>query len=353
MNMDGFKLILRCSVFYVAKIFGLFRLALWLTENDYRILCYHGGSIDDEHLFWPGMFISSTVFEKQLKLIYKYQFNVLPLDLVVKKARLHKLPKKSLVLTFDDGLYSTKKILEPILKKANYPATLYITTYYVDHQRPIFNVAVSYLFFKTQLKSFDIIFFNGTQHTFTTKGSKSTSSINTINDYAKKLDENKQNQLLQNIGTLLNIDVSFLWEDRIFHNVNADELKAIHDNGVFDIQLHTHRHDLPVDETFVIYEIQENRKVISSIIEKQDATLVHFCYPSGLWDKKHLPQLTKLGIVSATTVESGLNNAETDPLKLKRILCTNNRPLIVFEAEITGFNALLVSLLARFQLRKV
>ena len=117
MRMDArtIKLNLQCLFYHMAKLLGLFRLAVKLTENDYRILCFHSGSIHDEHLFWPGVFMTKAKFKKHIALIKKYCFNVLPLDEVVKNAGHQNLAKRSLVLTFDDGFYSTKKIIAPLL----------------------------------------------------------------------------------------------------------------------------------------------------------------------------------------------------------------------------------------------
>ena len=113
--VNTLKLRLKCTVYHIAKLLGLFKLAVKLTENEYRILCYHSGSIHDEHLFWPGVFISKSVFERHLQLINQYQFDVLSLDTLIKQVLEETPLKKKLILTFDDGFYSTKQIIEPIL----------------------------------------------------------------------------------------------------------------------------------------------------------------------------------------------------------------------------------------------
>lgn len=348
MDNWSFKNLIRLLVYGLAKSLGLFRLALKLTENDYRILCYHGGSIDDEHIFWPNVFISEDVFKKHLNLIQKYHFKVLPLDEVIKNASQYKVLKKGLVLTFDDGFYNTKTI-EPLLKKENYRATLYVTTYYVTHQRPIFNIALPYILFKTKAQSFDISF-NGEHHAFNIK--KNGFDLKIINEYAKTLNESEQNQLLKKISIQLNFDLDVLIQQRLFNNLNADELKTIHKNGNFDIQLHTHRHALPNDMDGIIYEVKKNRKLLSEMTGKKEESLVHFCYPSGLWNNNHLLPLKNLNISSATTLDPGLNNYKTDPLQLKRILCTNNQPLLFFEAELTGFKTLIKNKLNVFKYMK-
>jgi hypothetical protein len=98
---------------------------------------------------------------------------------------------------------------------------------------------------------------------------------------------------------------------------------------------------LPNNEDDITYEIQKNKKIISDITGKQENNLVHFCYPSGIWNKEQLIILNKLGILSATTLDVGLNTIEANPLSLKRIHCVDSKPLIIFEAEITGFDMLI------------
>ncbi len=337
MNNLSMKIILKSLIYYIAKLLGLFQLALKLTENEYKILCYHGGAIHDEHLFWPGVFISEKRFKQHLDVIRKYSFHVLPLSQAIEKASRHDLPKNTLIFTFDDGFFSTKKVIEPLLKKAGYPATLYVTTYYVMHQRPIFNVTLRYMLFRTKVKTFDLTFFNGEQHTFKTKDK----DILRIIEYAKTIEENKQIQLLELISEQLQFDIDSLIQQRLFHNLNPEELREIQKNGIFDIQLHTHRHNLSNDIENIVYEIKKNRKILSETTGKDENTLIHFCYPSGIWNEQHIKILKKLGIVSATTMDPGINNTNSDKLKLKRINCSNNQPLILFEAEITGFNILI------------
>ena len=169
--------------------------------------------------------------------------------------------------------------------------------------------------------------------------------METIIKYAEKLDETQQNQLLRNIGTQLQINMDLLFDQRIFHNLNPAELKALHEGGIFDIQLHTHRHRLSNNENAINYEIQKNRKVIADITGKAESSLVHFAFPGGYYNQKQISILKNLGIESATKFDPRLNSLETDRFALGRICCANNKPLIIFEAEISGFYALLIKIL--------
>lgn len=333
-----FMLLSKYSIYYLARFLGLFKLAVRLTQNETRILCYHGGSIEDEHVFNASVFISQKGLKNHLKLINKYQFNVLPLENIVNGINQGVLPKRSLVLTFDDGFYNTT-LLEPVLKEAKYPATLYVSTYYVMHQSPVFTMALAYLLYKTSVETFTITLNDEKTYTFKTKSREAV--VNTLTiliPFFKTLEEKQQNNLLRQIASLLEVDIENLWNKRLFHNVTADELKALDAGGVFDIQLHTHRHKLPANEEEFIYEIEKNRQLLSEITGKNPSTFCHFCYPSGIWNDTQFTLLKRLGIRSATTLDSGFNSANENVLALKRIICHDTYPLIILEANISGFN---------------
>lgn len=350
MHKQKMKTAIKCTIYYLAKALGLLRLASTFTKNQYRILCYHGGSLFDEHVYMPTMFISNERLKRHLQLIEKYHFKVITLDELVKNVEENQIIPNSLVLTFDDGFYNTKAV-EPLLKAANYPATLYVTTYYVTHQRPNFNMSLAYLFYKSKIQSITLSLINDEEQLYDIKGKGWRDSIVKIIEYAKKFPENEQNEILRKVADKLEMDFDTLCEQRLFYNFSPEELKTLFENGVFDLQLHTHRHNLPNDDKECMYEIEKNRQLISEYTGKKPETLRHFCYPSGLWNENNWPYLRKFGIVSATTLEDGLNRKDTELLALKRILCADDKPLILFEAELSGLDAFIKSFFKRISFR--
>ena len=66
-------------------------------------------------------------------------------------------------------------------------------------------------------------------------------------------------------------------------------------------------------------------------------TLVHFCYPSGIWAKEQWPWLAETGLRSAVTCDRGLNFGKTPRYGLKRIGDDEGLSQIEFEAEVRGF----------------
>jgi hypothetical protein len=85
-------------------------------------------------------------------------------------------------------------------------------------------------------------------------------------------------------------------------------------------------------------EIRKNRTAITHLTGVEPT---HFCYPSGEHSPLHPEWLARLGVVSATTCDLGLNGSDNSLLLLKRYLDSEYTSDIEFEAEITGVRELL------------
>lgn len=106
-----------------------------------------------------------------------------------------------------------------------------------------------------------------------------------------------------------------------------------------DIQLHTHRHHLPLDDPSRFQnEVFENKDYLIGCAAN---AMNHFCYPSGVFDSNCADKLAAAGVVSATTCKTGFVSNESDRYYLPRFLDGENIPQIVFEAELSGVNEIL------------
>jgi peptidoglycan/xylan/chitin deacetylase (PgdA/CDA1 family) len=89
------------------------------------ILMYHqiGDAPDD---VWS---VSPAEFEQQMRQLKEQGYEtVLPSDLVAYARRRKPLPRKPVVITFDDGSLSVKELAVPILRKQGYRAIVYLIT---------------------------------------------------------------------------------------------------------------------------------------------------------------------------------------------------------------------------------
>ena len=101
--------------------------SIWLSDQYVvPIIMYH--SIDNPHHL-SGIVVSPHNFRKQLKFFKKHKYNVISLDMLVAALKEKKrLPKKSVVITFDDGYEDNYTNAFPILKEFGFPATIFVIT---------------------------------------------------------------------------------------------------------------------------------------------------------------------------------------------------------------------------------
>ena len=129
---------------------GLFKLASSSHFRNSRLLVlgYHGVSLADEHQWKPALFLSVDTFRRRMEALKRGGCTVLGLEEGVSLIAAGKLPERAVVLTFDDGTCDFYRVVWPILKEFGYPATLYLTTYYVELPYPIPLPIWSYMLWK-------------------------------------------------------------------------------------------------------------------------------------------------------------------------------------------------------------
>ena len=327
----------------VCKACGLFFLSRFLTRKGLRILCYHGFNLDDEANFRPKLYMPVEQFEKRLDFLQDHHFPILSLTEAMKLQAEGKLPSSSTVITIDDGWYSTYVKAYPALQLRKAPATLYVTSYYFTKGTPVFPVCIGYLLWKTKKISVDF-----SRLGVPTLGEANAISLilenqksyveNQIISYGiSNCDESERCKLARNLAELLEVDYDRLCERRKLSMVNGAELKEMVHGGI-DVQLHTHRHQFPINSYMAEKEIEENRIALEDFSEKG---FQHFCYPSGLWSHQHWPILNQANIQTATTCIPGLVYRTTPRFALKRILDHSLVSALDFEAEMSGFKDLL------------
>ena len=128
-------------------VLGLTRDSKWRTQR-LVILCYHGISLEDEHLWRPILYVGQSVLQQRLEILKRGNYSVLSLPEAVELLYAKALPPRSVAITFDDGTYDFYAQAYPLLKSYGFPVTVYQSTYYTDYQRPVFNLACSYMLWK-------------------------------------------------------------------------------------------------------------------------------------------------------------------------------------------------------------
>lgn len=109
------------------------------NKSRLRILMFHGLTDSDhsgiENCQHKHLHVAR--FEALLEHLKEY-YSVVSMDELVRRTSNHQsLPSNAVILTFDDGFLSHYTLAFPLLKRYDFPATVYLATQFVENKQPI------------------------------------------------------------------------------------------------------------------------------------------------------------------------------------------------------------------------
>ena len=306
----------------------------WRRER-LLILCYHGASLIDEHIWDSELFVTPEFLRRRMMMLREHNCSVLPLGEAVERLGRGDLPPKSVAVTFDDGFHNFHAAAAPILSEFRIPATVYVSTYHCIEQRPVLRLAMRYLLWRSRHQVVSSILTVDRD----LSGDLSSSLVREklaaalySKAHALCTSDGQQQAFLETVASSLGIDWTEFLRARQFHLMTAEEVGQVARQGI-DIELHTHRHRTPRNRIAFEYEISENSRIIGSVAGRVPE---HFCYPSGDYDLQYLDWLAAAGVKSATTCEVGLAGPKHHLLLLPRFIDTMGQSRWIFRAWLSG-----------------
>jgi peptidoglycan/xylan/chitin deacetylase (PgdA/CDA1 family) len=303
------------------------------------ILCYHGISSEDEHRWNPALFMAATDFRQRLEMLRERHCTVLPLDEAVSRLYAQDLPPRSVAITFDDGFYNFFEQAYPILSDFGYPATVYLTTFYCQYNKPIFLLSCAYLLWKGRRKTLaaDGRLFPRPMSLRTVADREAALATIRQTAAAEQLSREQENQLLEELADRLDVNFKEFLSKRLLHLLNPQEVRYLASRDV-SFEMHMHYHCSPDDKETYVQQLGENRALIQEMTGQRPS---HFCYPSGNHRPETLVWLEEQGIASATTCRGDLASPHSHRLLLPRLLDHSGITLVGFESWLSGLAAVL------------
>ena len=314
----------------------MFEVSAAATRSKLRILCYHGFSYGDEHEYQPILFMQPGVFRKRMEYLHGAGYRVLALAEGLARLKAGTLPAKAVVLTFDDGWQGIADHAIPVVRQLGFPATVYVTTSYVENRIPVVHVFVKYLLWKTERASLDLARIDsGLARAFSldSRGQRDAAA-DAVSQYCDmQLTPAAQREFCLRVAAELGVDTACLAVGA-FQMMEKTTLAALDEQGI-DIQLHTHRHRPATEsDAALAEEIELNRMVLATCTKRR---LEHLCYPDGIYSRAQQSCLRRMQITSATTTELGLVDRSTSLYELPRLMDADHLSSLDFAAEISGF----------------
>jgi peptidoglycan/xylan/chitin deacetylase (PgdA/CDA1 family) len=324
--------------FHCIRLIGGFAVAQRITRTQLRILGYHGFSISDEHELAPYVFMRTETFRRRMRILHKRGLTVISLDEAIERLRAGAITNGETVITFDDG-WASDLLVMPILEGYGFPACLYITTEHLAAGTEAFKVTLAQMIHRSRRDTISLRNVHPQidgEYSIARDPAAATAALLAATGKIDSLQECQR--LLRPLAEALGLSYEAFVAGGRFQFLTDDQITALAGRGI-SIQLHTHTHHLPsgnFDE--MANEIGKNRAAITDLTGIEPT---HFCYPSGNYSPWHPEWLARLGVVSATTCDSGFNDSGKSLLLLKRYLDSEYTSDIEFEAEITGVRELL------------
>lgn len=283
-------------IFYIFSSFfsNIFKL---FYANRLRVLAYH--DIPDAQNF--GKHIN------YLKANYSI---ISPLELfefLEKKS--HKLPKNSLIITFDDGDPSLVKNGLPILRRHKIPAIVFIITGYINGKESFWNKNV----FLHELNS--------------------GKSIGEAKKRVKLLKE------LDNEIRLLEINGIPPYHQP---QITNEDLSNLEKSNIL-VANHSHTHPMfdKCSAAEITQELENSRKFFEDI---EIGNFETFAYPNGNWNQTSNTLIQNAGIKFAFLFDHRINSKKIDPLKISRIRTNANMTIHELKAKVSGLHPLIMHL---------
>lgn len=291
-----------------------------------RILMYHrfgeGGRLRPQ-------------FERQCRHLRRH-YRVLELREVARRlADGSRFPPHAVVITVDDGHADFYREAYPVLRRWGLPATLYLTTGYLDGRCWLWFDLVDYLFEQTGAARLELEFLGAME--LRSAGAK-RAAAEAVKEAALRMPNTAREELMAGLPRALKVDVPprppARWEP-----LSWDQVREMASGGI-EFGAHTLTHPIlsrVADEGRLEREIREPKQRIEQELGRET---LHFCYPNGQpgdYTPAIVERVRQAGFQTAVTAEQGLNPAGASRYLLKRVPVEPDRDWGVFTRAVAGF----------------
>ena len=318
-----------------------------MNRKETIILMYHGFTDKKNHEGienYQGKHINNELFRSQIKYIIKH-YHVISLDQYIECCtKGERLPEKSIIITIDDGYKSNYTLAFPIFKEFDIPATIFLTTDFVDNNNFLWVDRLEYTIDHTESK--DLKLRIGDEEL--------TFPLNTRQDKIfcekclrlrlKSMEYQLIEKTIKETEDKLNVRISEKTNGpKIYEPLEWNEVLEMAKTSKVNIGSHTHKHLILARYDNEV--IQNELTVSKKIIERETGINTRlFCYPNGAsgdFNAKTKLIIMESGYSCALTTISGMNNEFSDLFELKRFSIDNTTDLKSFILTTSGIKQFL------------
>src|SRR5215831_6083338 len=262
-----------------------------------------------------GIIHPESEFRAQMELLHR-DYHPLSLDEVVENLKTGKpSPKRSVVVTFDDGYTDNCEIAMPVLDQLGIPATFYVTVDCIEQRKLPWPSRLRFAFRKTKLpawtdgrgNSWYLHDLDSRERAYLASCDECCQlSGHAQEDFVRRVEEQFQTAVPADSGSLI---------------MTYEQIRALAQHGhIVGSHTMTHPNMAYITEDQAKIELAESKQRLEQTLQ---APVRHFSYPCPAmtphWSEQTVAQSRSAGYESAVTTNGGVTRCGDRPLSLKRI----------------------------------
>lgn len=274
------------------------------------VLIFHRVLAEQDPLFPSELYAAR--FEGLMRMVAG-AFQVLPLDLALRRLSEGSLPARSLAITFDDGYADNHDIAFPILKQLGLSATVFVSTGFLNGGR-MWNDTVIECIRRTRAVRLDLAEF-GLGSIALESLEQRRSALSALLPLVKYSHPARRRTMLARISDLCG-------QPDLPNNLmmTREQVAALHRGGI-GIGAHTVNHPIlcTLTEAEARAEMTVSRDELQAMV---DAPVTLFAYPNGRpgkdYDQSHAAMAKQVGFAAAVATTPTVAKGGADPFQVPR-----------------------------------
>ncbi|MGB7601055.1 MAG: polysaccharide deacetylase family protein [Candidatus Sulfotelmatobacter sp.] len=296
---------------------GLLRLAATMRGPSTAILMYHSVLPDPSQWAdrWGEIAHSELVFRAQMELLAR-EFHPISLDEAIKLIRGgDELPRRSVVVTFDDGYADNYEVAMPALNQAGVPATFYVTVDCVENKRLPWPSRLRFAFRNTKLSVWSDS--HGKHWPLILPAEREAAFLSTC-DACCQLSGTAQEDFVLRVERELEAKIPCEQNSPM---LSYEQMRALQRHRhIVGSHTMTHPNMAYLKAEDAVRELAESKRRLELNLE---TPIRHFSYPcpalSPHWSIETTEQIEVTGYETAVTTDNGLIHSGDNPFCLKRL----------------------------------
>lgn len=293
----------------ILKGFDLLNLFSWFnkyTSNTATVFMLHGVNTTGDE---GGCELDAEVIREFFSYLKKEDYRVISLAEYIEAIKSKRSTYKTVVFTVDDGYRNFYRSYYPIFREYDYPATIFLTTDFVEKRIFLWWDKLEYVLKNTTHKNLDLAE-HGLGSLDLNENGDRIAALQKIIAYCKSIPDSQRRELVDKLVIRLGVDVSGQPRDK-YEPLQWHEINEMSRNKI-DFFPHTKTHpilsQLPYEQKLA--EIGDSKRFLEDRLSK---SLDIFSYPNGKpqdIDPDTIKALRESGVTVAVTSIPGFNNTQ-------------------------------------------